>query len=308
MEEELSPVRRFYFEGLGPVVLRCVTCAQRRSQRRSEEQGAPVIGPERRRRTSALWRRTEELRRRTSALWRRTEELRRRTSALRRRTEELRRRTYFLRRRTSELRRSRLAPARGQVSSPRRFRAKVLSPTKLQVLWKEPKGQFESYKVVYTTRPGGQKEEVQVSKQEAKLLIEDFDPSKEYDFQIVAVSGGRESKPLQAKHEAQRSGIEVVRSQGRQDAGVNEDNEISEGWIQKEKKKKKKKKKEEKGKKKKRKSKKEEKTKKEKKKKKKKKKRQKEEEEEDLYPPRFCSDTVLNVDWFQTIEPVHGGT
>ncbi|XP_053302365.1 collagen alpha-1(XIV) chain [Pleuronectes platessa] len=119
-------------------------------------------------------------------------------------------------------------PARGQVSSPRRFRAKVLSPTKLQVLWKEPKGQFESYKVVYTTRPGGQKEEVQVSKQEAKLLIEDFDPSKEYDFQIVAVSGGRESKPLQAKHEAQRSGIEVVRSQGRQDAGVNEDNEISE--------------------------------------------------------------------------------
>ncbi|XP_062266177.1 collagen alpha-1(XIV) chain isoform X1 [Platichthys flesus] len=126
-------------------------------------------------------------------------------------------------------------PARGQVSSPRRFRAKVLSPTKLQVLWKEPKGEFESYKVVYTTRPGGQKEEVQVSKQEAKLLIENFDPSKEYDFQIVAVSGGRESKPLQAKHEAQRSGIEVVRSQGRQDAGVTEDNneilEAEEGFT-----------------------------------------------------------------------------
>ncbi|XP_060948245.1 LOW QUALITY PROTEIN: collagen alpha-1(XIV) chain-like [Limanda limanda] len=120
-------------------------------------------------------------------------------------------------------------PARGQVSSPRRFRAKVLSPTKLQVLWKEPRGEFESYRVVYTTRPGGQKEEVQVSKQEAKLTIEDFDPSKEYDFQIVAVSGGRESKPLQAKHEAQRSGIEVVRSQRREDAGVTEDNnEISE--------------------------------------------------------------------------------
>nr|XP_019967670.1 PREDICTED: collagen alpha-1(XIV) chain-like [Paralichthys olivaceus] len=100
----------------------------------------------------------------------------------------------------------------------------------LQVLWKEPKGEFESYKVVYTTRPGGQKEEVQVSKQEAKLLIEDFDPSKEYDFKIVAVSGGRESKPLQAKHEAQRSGIEVVQSQRRPDAGVTEENnEISEG-------------------------------------------------------------------------------
>lgn len=40
------------------------------------------------------------------------------------------------------------------VSSPRRFRAKVVSPTKLQVLWKEPKGEFESYKVIYTTQPG----------------------------------------------------------------------------------------------------------------------------------------------------------
>lgn len=40
------------------------------------------------------------------------------------------------------------------VSSPRRFRAKLLSPTKLQVAWKEPKGEFESYKVIYTTQPG----------------------------------------------------------------------------------------------------------------------------------------------------------
>uniref|UniRef100_A0A4W6BTA5 Collagen type XIV alpha 1 chain n=1 Tax=Lates calcarifer TaxID=8187 RepID=A0A4W6BTA5_LATCA len=88
------------------------------------------------------------------------------------------------------------------ISSPRRFRAKVLSPTKLQVLWKEPKGEFESYKVIYTTRPGGQQKVVQVSKQEAKLLIEDFDPSKGYEFKIIAVNKGRESKPLQAKHEA----------------------------------------------------------------------------------------------------------
>lgn len=43
--------------------------------------------------------------------------------------------------------------------------------------------------------------EVQVSKQEAKLLIQDFDPSKEYDFQIIAVRGSEQSKPLHAKHE-----------------------------------------------------------------------------------------------------------
>ncbi|XP_037650084.1 collagen alpha-1(XIV) chain-like isoform X3 [Sebastes umbrosus] len=126
-------------------------------------------------------------------------------------------------------------PARGQVSSPRRFRAKVLSPTKLHVTWKEPKGQFESYKVIYTTRPGGEQKETQVSKQEAKLLIDDFDPSKEYNFKIIAVGGGQQSKPLQAKHEAQQSGVEAVRSQRRQDSGAtennenNENNEISEG-------------------------------------------------------------------------------
>ncbi|KAF1382088.1 hypothetical protein PFLUV_G00160810 [Perca fluviatilis] len=120
-------------------------------------------------------------------------------------------------------------PARGQVSTPRRFRAKVLSPTKLHVSWKEPKGQFESYKVIYTTRPGGEQKEIQVSKQEAKLVIQDFDPSKEYNFKIIAVSGGQQSKPLQAKHEAQ-SGVEMVESQRGRDGGVaEENNEISEG-------------------------------------------------------------------------------
>ncbi|XP_034748704.1 collagen alpha-1(XIV) chain-like [Etheostoma cragini] len=119
-------------------------------------------------------------------------------------------------------------PARGQVSTPRRFRAKVLSPTELHVSWKEPKGQFDSYKVVYTTRPGAEKKEFQVSKQEAKLLIQDFDPSKEYNFKIMAVGGGQQSKPLHAKHEAQ-SGVEMVQSQRRPDGRVaEENNEISE--------------------------------------------------------------------------------
>lgn len=51
---------------------------------------------------------------------------------------------------------------------------------------------------------GGEQTEVEVSKQEAKLLIEDFDPSKEYNFKIIAVSGSQQSKPLQAKHEGKR--------------------------------------------------------------------------------------------------------
>uniref|UniRef100_A0A669BEZ2 Collagen type XIV alpha 1 chain n=1 Tax=Oreochromis niloticus TaxID=8128 RepID=A0A669BEZ2_ORENI len=88
------------------------------------------------------------------------------------------------------------------VSSPRRLRTKVLSPTKLHVSWKEPKGQFESYKVVYTTRP--EQKVVQASKQEPKLVIEDFDPSKTYNFKIIAVHEGQESKPLQGKHEGKR--------------------------------------------------------------------------------------------------------
>ncbi|KAJ4927717.1 hypothetical protein JOQ06_015519, partial [Pogonophryne albipinna] len=115
------------------------------------------------------------------------------------------------------------------VSSPRRFRAKIQSPTKLHVSWKEPKGQFDSYKVLYTTEPGGEQKDIEVLKQEAKLVIEDYDPSKEYNFKIIAVSGGQQSKPLQAKHEAQQSGVAMVQSQKRQDSGTREENnEISE--------------------------------------------------------------------------------
>lgn len=45
---------------------------------------------------------------------------------------------------------------------------------------------------------------VQASKQEPKLVIEDFDPSKTYNFKIIAVHEGQESKPLQGKHEGKR--------------------------------------------------------------------------------------------------------
>ncbi|XP_068603529.1 collagen alpha-1(XIV) chain-like [Brachionichthys hirsutus] len=118
----------------------------------------------------------------------------------------------------------------GQVSSPRRFRAKVLSPTKLHVSWKEPKGEFEGYKVVYTSLPGGQEMEAQVSKQEAKLLIDNYDPTKEYRFKILAVSGGQQSEALQARHEVQQSDVDMVESQRTQASGVRDEyHEISEG-------------------------------------------------------------------------------
>ncbi|CAG5888133.1 unnamed protein product [Menidia menidia] len=90
------------------------------------------------------------------------------------------------------------------VSPPRRFRVKVLSPKKLDVSWKEPKGEFESYKVIYATKPGGEQKVVQLSKQKTKLIIEDFDASKEYSFKITALKGAQESKPLKGKHEGKR--------------------------------------------------------------------------------------------------------
>lgn len=42
-----------------------------------------------------------------------------------------------------------------------------------------------------------------MSKKEVTLLIDDFDPYKEYEFQIFAVRGREQSKPLQAKHEGE---------------------------------------------------------------------------------------------------------
>ncbi|XP_075995017.1 collagen alpha-1(XIV) chain-like [Genypterus blacodes] len=123
-------------------------------------------------------------------------------------------------------------PTQGQVSSPRRFRAKVLESGQLSVSWKEPRGEFESYRLEFSSEPGGTQTEAQVSKQESKFLLQNFDPSKEYNFNIVAVGGGQESKPLQAKVEAQRSGSETVQPQRRQDSRVTEEtNQIAEGKV-----------------------------------------------------------------------------
>ena len=64
----------------------------------------------------------------------------------------------------------------------------------------------------FAPRTGEQQTEVQVSKQDAKLLIDDFDDSKEYNFNIFAISRGRESKPLQAKFEGKRRSPEPFTS------------------------------------------------------------------------------------------------
>lgn len=113
--------------------------------------------------------------------------------------------------------------SRAQVASPRRFRAKVLGPTKVHVSWKEPKGDFDSYRVTYNT--GGPETEVLVSKVDPKVILENFDAAKEYNFNIYAVRGGEQSKPLQAKLEAQST----VASQSSSSPSVRqEDNQISE--------------------------------------------------------------------------------
>ncbi|MEQ2232185.1 hypothetical protein ILYODFUR_008577, partial [Ilyodon furcidens] len=117
-------------------------------------------------------------------------------------------------------------------SSPRRFRVKVLGQDKLEVSWKEPKGDFEGYKVIYTTRPGGQQKGVELAKQETNLVIKDFDPSKEYNFKIFAVNKGKESKPLQGKYEAQQLGSQTAQTLGGKESDVTrENNEISEGKM-----------------------------------------------------------------------------
>uniref|UniRef100_A0A4W5PXQ7 Collagen type XIV alpha 1 chain n=1 Tax=Hucho hucho TaxID=62062 RepID=A0A4W5PXQ7_9TELE len=78
---------------------------------------------------------------------------------------------------------------------------KVLSATQLHVSWKEPKGDFESYRFIYSTQSG--KTELEVTKKEAKVII-DFDPRKLYTVKITAVKGAQESKPLLGTFEGEK--------------------------------------------------------------------------------------------------------
>uniref|UniRef100_A0A4W5KNV8 Collagen type XIV alpha 1 chain n=1 Tax=Hucho hucho TaxID=62062 RepID=A0A4W5KNV8_9TELE len=83
------------------------------------------------------------------------------------------------------------------VATPQRLRFKVLSATQLHVSWKEPKGDFESYRFIYSTQSG------KVTKKEAKVII-DFDPRKVYTVKVTAVKGAQESKPLQGTFESEK--------------------------------------------------------------------------------------------------------
>uniref|UniRef100_A0A8C2XBB3 Collagen type XIV alpha 1 chain n=1 Tax=Cyclopterus lumpus TaxID=8103 RepID=A0A8C2XBB3_CYCLU len=85
------------------------------------------------------------------------------------------------------------------VPAPRRLRFKVLSPSKLLVSWREPKGDFDSYLFLYNST-GGQQREIIISKSDTKVLITDYSPSKDYTASVISVSGSEQSSPLQGRH------------------------------------------------------------------------------------------------------------
>uniref|UniRef100_A0A3B4FAJ3 Collagen type XIV alpha 1 chain n=1 Tax=Pundamilia nyererei TaxID=303518 RepID=A0A3B4FAJ3_9CICH len=86
-----------------------------------------------------------------------------------------------------------------RIPAPRKLRFKVLSSSKLLVSWKEPKGDFDSYLFFYKSTPGGQQREIIVSKSDTSVLITDYSPSKVYTFSVIAVSGNKQSRPLQGR-------------------------------------------------------------------------------------------------------------
>ncbi|KAL4616970.1 collagen alpha-1(XIV) chain-like [Arapaima gigas] len=92
-----------------------------------------------------------------------------------------------------------LLPAQAQVSTPRKLRFKVLGMNELSVSWKEPRGDFDRYKLVYNTIPDGEQQEIYVLKGENQALIPNFDSSKDYIVKVFSVKGNQESKPVVGK-------------------------------------------------------------------------------------------------------------
>ncbi|MED6252563.1 hypothetical protein ATANTOWER_013612, partial [Ataeniobius toweri] len=88
------------------------------------------------------------------------------------------------------------------VSAPRRLRFKEHSSNTLLVSWREPKGDFDSYLFLYNSLPGGQQKEIIVSKSDTKVLITDYNPSKDYIISVIAVRGREHSRPLQGRFKA----------------------------------------------------------------------------------------------------------
>ncbi|XP_061633704.1 collagen alpha-1(XIV) chain isoform X1 [Phyllopteryx taeniolatus] len=96
--------------------------------------------------------------------------------------------------------------AQDQVPAPRRLRFKVLNPNNLLVSWKEPKGDFDSYLFLYKSVPGGHQREIITSKSDSKVLITDYDPSKDYVVRVIAVSGSTQSRALLGRFKAVERG------------------------------------------------------------------------------------------------------
>ncbi|GAA6080848.1 collagen alpha-1(XIV) chain-like isoform X1 [Tachysurus ichikawai] len=127
-----------------------------------------------------------------------------------------------------------IKPTHGQVSAPRRLRFKELGSGKLSVSWKEPKGEFDSYRFIYSSGPGEQERGVQVLKQDAKAVITDFDSSKEYSFKVYTVSGSQLSKPLLGTYKASRSEVsdrDPLTPSVKPDSEPEQGNEIIEGKV-----------------------------------------------------------------------------
>ncbi|KTG38706.1 hypothetical protein cypCar_00013728, partial [Cyprinus carpio] len=123
-----------------------------------------------------------------------------------------------------------LTPVSAQVPAPRRLRFKVLSAGRLLVSWKEPKGDYEGYKFIYNSEPGGETTELQIARGENKAIIKDFNPRKEYSVKVIAVSGNRRSRALQGKYTAEdrSSDGDTTQTQRLKEPGpVDEGNEIS---------------------------------------------------------------------------------
>ncbi|XP_061809382.1 collagen alpha-1(XIV) chain isoform X2 [Nerophis lumbriciformis] len=104
--------------------------------------------------------------------------------------------------------------AQDQVPAPKRLRSKAVNSNTLLVAWKEPKGDFDSYLFLYNSIPGGHQREIIISKSDSKVLITDYDPSKDYIFSVISVRGSTQSKPLQGRHKAERGeGVGGVKTQ-----------------------------------------------------------------------------------------------
>ncbi|TTF41799.1 Collagen alpha-1(XIV) chain [Bagarius yarrelli] len=94
-------------------------------------------------------------------------------------------------------------PTKGQIPGPRRLRFKVMGPDKLHVLWKEPKGEYDGYRFIYSSVPDGERTELRIKKGQSRAIINDFNPMKEYTVKVIAVSGSQQSRALEGSFAAQ---------------------------------------------------------------------------------------------------------